>query len=70
MGEQVVQVYCVQTQAIQQYALDLDQCLPPPVDASLGRDSSIRVFDAPSSNGFAVFDPSRGTTVSAFPVSS
>jgi len=69
-GEQVVQVYCVQTQAIQQYALDLYQCLPPPVDALLGRDSGIRVFDAPSSDGFAVFDPSRGPTVSAFPVSS
>ncbi|KZV56332.1 enhancer of mRNA-decapping protein 4-like [Dorcoceras hygrometricum] len=30
-GEKVVQVYCVQTQAIQQYALDLSQCLPPAV---------------------------------------
>ncbi|EPS72410.1 hypothetical protein M569_02332 [Genlisea aurea] len=29
-GEAVVQVYCVQTLAIQQYALDLSQCLPPP----------------------------------------
>ncbi|KAI3496746.1 hypothetical protein L1887_39120 [Cichorium endivia] len=29
-GEQIVQVYCVQTQAIQQYALDMSQCLPPP----------------------------------------
>lgn len=28
-GEQIVQVYCVQTQAIQQYALELSQCLPP-----------------------------------------
>ncbi|KAL7584603.1 enhancer of mRNA-decapping protein 4 [Lactuca sativa] len=32
-GEQIVQVYCVQTQAIQQYALDMSQCLPPPVDS-------------------------------------
>ncbi|KAL8153148.1 hypothetical protein V2J09_010908 [Rumex salicifolius] len=31
-GEHVVQVYCVQTQAIQQYALDLSQCLPLPMD--------------------------------------
>ncbi|XP_024966373.1 enhancer of mRNA-decapping protein 4-like isoform X2 [Cynara cardunculus var. scolymus] len=30
-GEHIVQVYCVQTQAIQQYALDLSQCLPPPI---------------------------------------
>ncbi|KAK4755116.1 hypothetical protein SAY87_008873 [Trapa incisa] len=28
-GEHIVQVYCVQTQAIQQYALALSQCLPP-----------------------------------------
>jgi enhancer of mRNA-decapping protein 4 len=28
-GEQVVQVYCVQTMAIQQYALELALCLPP-----------------------------------------
>ncbi|RVW87163.1 Enhancer of mRNA-decapping protein 4 [Vitis vinifera] len=31
-GEHVVQVYCVQTHAIQQYALDLSQCLPPPLE--------------------------------------
>ncbi|KAJ0733992.1 putative transcription factor WD40-like family [Helianthus annuus] len=30
-GSHIVQLYCVQTQAIQQYALDLSQCLPPPV---------------------------------------
>lgn len=28
-GEGIVQVYCVQTQAIQQYSLDLAQCVPP-----------------------------------------
>jgi enhancer of mRNA-decapping protein 4 len=28
--EGTVQVYCVQTQAIQQYILDVSQCLPPP----------------------------------------
>ncbi|XP_010676123.2 enhancer of mRNA-decapping protein 4 [Beta vulgaris subsp. vulgaris] len=31
-GEHLVQVYCVQTQAIQQYALDISQCLPPPLE--------------------------------------
>lgn len=31
-GEHIVQIYCVQTQAIQQYALNLSQCLPPPLD--------------------------------------
>ncbi|XP_073128561.1 enhancer of mRNA-decapping protein 4-like [Henckelia pumila] len=48
-GEQVVQVYCVQTQAIQQYALDLSQCLPPAIgnvvyeksDSSVSREASI-----------------------------
>ncbi|KAG8661430.1 enhancer of mRNA-decapping protein 4 [Manihot esculenta] len=28
-GQYVAQIYCVQTQAIQQYTLDLCQCLPP-----------------------------------------
>lgn len=31
-GEQVVQVYCVQTMAIQQYGLELSLCLPPTAD--------------------------------------
>ncbi|GMJ08348.1 varicose-related [Hibiscus trionum] len=31
-GEYTIQVYCVQTQAIQQYALDLSQCLPPALE--------------------------------------
>nr|XP_011461871.1 PREDICTED: enhancer of mRNA-decapping protein 4-like isoform X2 [Fragaria vesca subsp. vesca] len=30
-GEQIVQVYCVQTRAIQQYDLDISKCLPPPL---------------------------------------
>ncbi|PWA98957.1 WD40 repeat-containing protein [Artemisia annua] len=30
---EIIQVYCVQTQAIQQYALDLSRCLPPPIDS-------------------------------------
>jgi enhancer of mRNA-decapping protein 4 len=33
-GEQVVQVYCVQTMAIQQYALELSLCLPPSISDS------------------------------------
>lgn len=38
-GEGKVQIYCVQTQAIQQYGLDVSQCLPPvdeTVSESLG----------------------------------
>ncbi|WCJ34624.1 Enhancer of mRNA-decapping protein 4 [Euphorbia peplus] len=31
-GDHIVQVYCVQTQAIQQYALDLSLCLPPTLE--------------------------------------
>ncbi|KAM2613868.1 hypothetical protein TB2_028555 [Malus domestica] len=38
-GEQIVQVYCVQTLAIQQYALELSKCLPPPLD-SVGLEKS------------------------------
>ncbi|KAF8729618.1 hypothetical protein HU200_017566 [Digitaria exilis] len=48
-GEQVVQVYCVQTMAIQQYGLDLSLCSPPTADTiGFGRDPAIsRVYEAP-----------------------
>ena len=48
-GEQVVQVYCVQTMAIQQYGLELSLCSPPTADAiGFGRDPAIsRVYEAP-----------------------
>ncbi|KAK4484738.1 hypothetical protein RD792_007331 [Penstemon davidsonii] len=57
--EQVVQVYCVQTQAIQQYALDLSQCLPPPMENVVYKksDSSV-LLDAASNEGLANVDPS------------
>lgn len=48
-GDHVVQVYCVQTQAIQQYALDLSQCLPPPIDNNeleKANPSASQAFDA------------------------
>ncbi|XP_041026874.1 enhancer of mRNA-decapping protein 4-like [Juglans microcarpa x Juglans regia] len=60
-GEHIVEVYCVQTQAIQQYALPLSQCLPPPLDNVLleKSDSTVsRVFDA--SDGSASFEPPHG----------
>lgn len=46
-GEHIVQVYCVQTQAIQQYALDLTQCLPPPLglDKSDSSSAIAEVYD-------------------------
>jgi enhancer of mRNA-decapping protein 4 len=48
-GEQVVQVYCVQTMAIQQYGLELSLCSPPTADTTgFGRDPAIsRVYEAP-----------------------
>ncbi|KAE8734233.1 hypothetical protein F3Y22_tig00000778pilonHSYRG00381 [Hibiscus syriacus] len=52
-GESTVQVYCVQTQAIQQYALDLSQCLPPLLEnTNLDRtDSSVaHVYDGMNSD--------------------
>ncbi|MQL78335.1 hypothetical protein Taro_010770 [Colocasia esculenta] len=66
--EHVVQVYCVQTQAIQQYALYLSQCLPPPLEsASVDKDLSIsRASDALSSDGSAIPELS-GITVSEVP---
>ncbi|KAL5225959.1 hypothetical protein ABZP36_012598 [Zizania latifolia] len=40
--EQIVQVYCVQTMAIQQYGLELSLCLPPTADnTGFGRDSAV-----------------------------
>lgn len=68
-GEHAVQVYCVQTQAIQQYALDLSQCFPPPLEsASVDKDMSIsRVSDALSSDGFAILESPSGITVSEVP---
>lgn len=62
-GEHIVQVYCVQTQAIQQYALDLAQCLPPPLE-NLGiekSDSSVS-RDAITVEGFHSLDSSAGRT--------
>ncbi|KAL6547037.1 hypothetical protein OROMI_022758 [Orobanche minor] len=69
-GEQIVQVYCVQTQAIQQYALELSQCLPPPTGNVLYEksDSSISQ-DTASSEGFTSVEPS-GSKPAEIPVSS
>lgn len=57
-GEQIVQVYCVQTQAIQQYALDLSQCLPPPMEnVGFERTGSSVSREAASIEGFVLVDP-------------
>ncbi|CAL5402592.1 unnamed protein product [Camellia sinensis] len=57
-GVHNVQVYCVQTQAIQQYALDLSQCLPPPLDDVVSErlDSSV-LRNVTSTEGFATMEP-------------
>ncbi|XP_059646155.1 enhancer of mRNA-decapping protein 4-like, partial [Cornus florida] len=58
-GEHIVQVYCVQTQAIQQYALDLSQCLPPPLDNVVLEKSDSSIFrDTSGTEGFAALEPS------------
>ncbi|XP_047938142.1 enhancer of mRNA-decapping protein 4-like [Salvia hispanica] len=69
-GEQIVQVYCVQTQAIQQYALDLSQCLPPPTENVVYEktDSSVS-RDAASIEGIARMEPS-GSKPSEISISS
>ncbi|KAI3969552.1 hypothetical protein MKX01_020113 [Papaver californicum] len=61
-GDHAVQVYCVQTQAIQQYALELSQCLPPPME-NMGlekTDSNVtRTFS--NSDGLAAVEASQGS---------
>ncbi|GJS05929.1 hypothetical protein Tco_0362725 [Tanacetum coccineum] len=59
-GDQIVQVYCVQTQAIQQYALDVSQCLPPPFDnAAYERQDSTLSYEPPSTEGLNGLEPPR-----------
>ncbi|KAK8486046.1 hypothetical protein V6N11_033023 [Hibiscus sabdariffa] len=57
--EHIVKIYCVQTQAIQQYALELCQCIPPPLE-NIGLeklDSSVSL-DVANTEGYDSFDPS------------
>lgn len=63
-GEHIVQVYCVQTQAIQQYALDLSQCLPPPIEnMGLEKTDSTVSHEAASSEGITTLEPSGNSNV-------
>ncbi|KAF9593734.1 hypothetical protein IFM89_024738 [Coptis chinensis] len=58
-GEHVVQVYCVQTHAIQQYVLELSQCLPPTTETTGLEKSDSGVYselNPPSSDGFGSVD--------------
>ncbi|KAG6756841.1 hypothetical protein POTOM_040284 [Populus tomentosa] len=56
-GQSVAQVYCVQTQAIQQYTLELCQCLPPLMEnvGSERSDSSV-MHDVPNADGYATLE--------------
>lgn len=69
-GDHVVQVYCVQTQAIQQYALELSQCLPPPIDnmeLEKANSSTSHAFDA--SDGSSTLESLETSEASEVPVS-
>ncbi|XP_024976086.1 enhancer of mRNA-decapping protein 4-like [Cynara cardunculus var. scolymus] len=67
-GEQIIQVYCVQTQAIQQYALDLSRCLPPPIDGVVYEKSeSIFSHDVVSAEGFTGLESSMGPSSESAP---
>ncbi|PWA97490.1 WD40/YVTN repeat-like-containing domain-containing protein [Artemisia annua] len=58
-GDHIVKVYCVQTQAIQQYALDLSQCLPPPIYDIYDKSGSPVSRDETSAEGFMGLGPSN-----------
>jgi enhancer of mRNA-decapping protein 4 len=61
-GEQIVQVYCVQTMAIQQYGLELSLCLPPTADnTGSGRDPALSHLNERLPE-MAALEPSTGTT--------
>lgn len=67
-AEQIVQIYCVQTQAIQQYALDLSQCLPAPVESEVLEKYSTFVYDGHVSEGFSLPHSSSGATICDVPL--
>jgi len=56
-GQSVAQVYCVQTQAIQQYTLELCQCLPPLMEnVGLERSDSSVLHGVPNADGYAALE--------------
>lgn len=61
-GEHLVQVYCVQTQAIQQYALDLSQCLPPPLE-NLSLEKSESTVSRDAAECVSALEPSGSKTL-------
>ncbi|XP_047341433.1 enhancer of mRNA-decapping protein 4-like [Impatiens glandulifera] len=67
-GEQIVQVYCVQTQAIQQYALDSSQCLPPSLEGSiLEKSDSFVTHNSIITDGIVLLDSSGSKVTDSTP---
>ncbi|XP_065861873.1 enhancer of mRNA-decapping protein 4-like [Euphorbia lathyris] len=68
-GQSVAQIYCVQTQAIQQYTLDLCQCFPPLLEnVGFEKSDTDAAFGLPNIEGVAALD-SHGSNFSDIPVS-
>eukprot|EP01018_Ginkgo_biloba_P006544 Gb_36346 [translate_table: standard] len=63
-GQGTVQIYCVQTQAIQQYALDMSQCFPPPVQLVTSEETVSHVFERSTLSAFTPVEPSHGNNLS------
>ncbi|XP_071701630.1 enhancer of mRNA-decapping protein 4-like [Rutidosis leptorrhynchoides] len=61
---EIIQVYCVQTQAIQQYALDMSRCLPPTTDGVV-----FEKLDSPFSHNALIIEGSVGSDPSSLPKS-
>ncbi|GAV70580.1 WD40 domain-containing protein [Cephalotus follicularis] len=69
-GDHLVQIYCVQTAAIQQYALYSSQCHPPPLenmDLEKTDPNAARVFDNNISDASTTFETSHGSKSSEMP---
>ncbi|WCJ32543.1 Enhancer of mRNA-decapping protein 4 [Euphorbia peplus] len=68
-GQSVAQIYCVQTQAIQQYTLDLCQCFPPLLEnVGFEKSDTDVAHDLPNVEGVVALD-SHGSNFSDMPVS-
>ncbi|KAJ8770003.1 hypothetical protein K2173_009086 [Erythroxylum novogranatense] len=68
-NEHIVQVYCVQTQAIQQYALELSQCLPTSAEAvELKKTESNDPCSCDASESSALRESSHRSNSSQMPI--
>eukprot|EP00252_Welwitschia_mirabilis_P021119 TRINITY_DN5321_c0_g1_i1.p1 TRINITY_DN5321_c0_g1~~TRINITY_DN5321_c0_g1_i1.p1 ORF type:complete len:1265 (-),score=309.02 TRINITY_DN5321_c0_g1_i1:127-3921(-) len=60
-GEGTIQIYCVQTRAIQQYALEMSQCFPPPTDFRASEESISHAFERSALSAFTPVEPSSSS---------